>query len=47
MWQFLVVMLIFGVVTSSIASNKGRSGFFWFVLGFMTGPLALILAILV
>ena len=33
-----------GIISAIIALNKGRSGFGWFILGFLLGPLGLVLA---
>ena len=43
----LIVWLLFGIACAVIATNKGRSGASWFVLGFLLGPLGLILALVV
>lgn len=43
----LVVWVLFGIACAVIATNKGRSGGGWFVLGFLLGPFALILALVV
>lgn len=42
----LLVWLISCVGASSIASSKGRSGFLWFILGVLFGPLAFIVIFL-
>ncbi len=42
----LLVWLISCVGASSIASSKGRSGFLWFILGVLVGPLAFIVVFL-
>jgi len=39
--------LLFGIVTAVAASNKGRSGFGWFLLGVLLGPFGLILSLVV
>ncbi|CDH44636.1 zinc ribbon domain-containing protein [Candidatus Contendibacter odensensis] len=45
---FLIFTWFFcGVISGVVASNKGRSGFGWFILGFLFGPLGLILALVV
>ena len=41
-----VIWLLSGVVSAMVANNKGRSGCLWFVLGFLLGPLGLILSLL-
>ena len=43
----VVIWLLFGIACAVIATNKGRSGGGWFVLGFLLGPFALILALVV
>ena len=43
----VVIFLLSGVVSTTVATNKGRSGCVWFVLGFLLGPLGLILAFVV
>jgi hypothetical protein len=44
-FELLVLWLLFGVMSSVAASNKGRSGFGWFVLGILLGPIGLILVL--
>ena len=44
---FAVIWLLSGVVSPVVATNKGRSGCGWFALGFLLGPLGLILALVV
>jgi hypothetical protein len=39
--MYIIVALIFGVVASTIACDKGRSIAGWFVAGVMIGPFAL------
>ena len=39
-----VIWLLSGVVSAVVATNKGRSGCGWFVLGFFLGPVGLILS---
>ena len=43
----VVIWLLSGIVSAMVANNKGLSGCAWFVLGFLLGPLGLILALLV
>jgi bacteriorhodopsin len=45
--HFIVIGIIFGVVTSVIAQLKGHSGFKWFVLGFIAPLVALFIVILI
>lgn len=44
--MFIAIWVLFGIVTAVAASNKGRSGFTWFVIGCLLGPFGLILALL-
>jgi hypothetical protein len=37
---------IFGGIAGTIASNKGRSGLGWFLLAFLIGPFAILVAVL-
>ena len=43
----VIVWVLFGVACAVIATNKGRSGFGWFILGFLLGPFGFILALVV
>lgn len=45
--EYLIIWLIFGIASAIVASNKGRSGCGWFLLGAMLGPLGLILSLVV
>jgi RNA polymerase subunit RPABC4/transcription elongation factor Spt4 len=45
--EFLIIWLLFGVVSAVVATNKGRSGFGWFVLGVLLGPIGFILSLVV
>lgn len=45
--EFLVIWILCGVISAVVASNKGRSGLGWFLIGFLLGPLGLILALVV
>jgi hypothetical protein len=40
---FLMFWLICGIGAAAIASSKGRSGCWWFVIGVLIGPLALLI----
>jgi hypothetical protein len=42
----VVFWVFFGVVSASIASARGRSGFGWFLLGILFGPFGLVVAFL-
>lgn len=42
---FLIVWLAFGVVGGILMSNKGRSGCGGFALGFLLGPIGLLIAL--
>lgn len=43
---FIVLWLIFGLVSALIASKKGRSGGLWFIFGLLFGPFAVIFSLL-
>ena len=45
--EFLFIWSIFGFISAIIASNKGRSGCGWFIIGVLLGPLGIILALVV
>ena len=45
--EMLIIWLLFGIVCAVIASNKGRNGFGWFLIGVLLGPFGLILALVV
>ncbi|GAA76728.1 hypothetical protein P20480_3215 [Pseudoalteromonas sp. BSi20480] len=34
-----------GLIAGIAGSNKGRSGFLWFLVGFVLGPLGIVLAL--
>ena len=38
MSSFVVLWIICGVISSVVASNKGRGGFGWFIIGLLLGP---------
>jgi len=40
-------MCLCGLITGIIGSNKGRSGFLWFVIGFLLAPLGIVLALVI
>ncbi|MBP8612910.1 MAG: hypothetical protein KBI30_02830 [Candidatus Atribacteria bacterium] len=37
----LIVLLIFAIITAHVAHQRGRNSFGWFVLGLISGPIAL------
>ena len=41
----LIIWLLFGVAAGMVLSNKGRSGCGGFALGFLLGPIGLIIAL--
>src|SRR6266403_1987453 len=43
----LIASLVCGLIAGTIALNKGRSGFGWFLIGMLTSVLGIILAIVV
>ncbi len=44
---FIFIWFLFGLVSSIIANNKGRSGCGWFIIGVLLGPIGIILALVV
>lgn len=44
--EFLILWLIFGAITSKIASDKGNDPIRGFFLGLLLGPLGLLIALL-
>lgn len=40
----VMVWLLFGIFAAVLASGKGRSGCGWFILGFLLGPIGLLLS---
>ncbi len=45
--EIFLVWLLFGILTAVAASNKGRNGFSWLLLGVVLGPFGFILSLLV
>lgn len=45
--SFAAIWLVFGLVGAVVATNKGRSGCVWSVLGLLLGPVSFVLAIAV
>ena len=45
MMVLLIIWLLFGVAGGMILSNKGRSGCGGFALGFLLGPIGLVIAL--
>ncbi len=43
-WLGLPIWLLLGIIGAWIATSKGRSGCFWFVLCAMLGPIGLVIA---
>ena len=43
----LIIMSVFGLITATIGSKKGRSGIGWFFVGFFTGLIGLIISLVV
>lgn len=43
----VIIWILFGVVSAVVASNKGRSGCGWFILGVLLGPFGFILSLIV
>ena len=46
MSMYVVVAIVFGVVSGIVARSKGRSSLGWFVAGLLIGPFALVVAVL-
>ena len=40
----VIIWLLSGIASAMVATNKGRSGCSWFLLGFLLGPLGLVLS---
>jgi hypothetical protein len=45
--EVFIIWLLFGVVTAVVATNKGRNGCGWFLLGVPLGPFGFILSLVV
>ena len=45
--EFIILWLLCGIITAVVASNKGRDGCGWFILGVLFGPLGIILSLVV
>jgi hypothetical protein len=45
--ELFILWGLFGVASAIVASNKGRSGCGWFILGSLLGPIGLIMALVV
>lgn len=45
--EILLIWILFGAATAVVASNKGRNGCGWFILGVLLGPFGLILSLVV
>ena len=43
----LIVWLVLGVASATVASGKGRSGIGWFLIGFLFGPLGFLASLIV
>lgn len=44
--ELLIFWLLFGIASGIVASNRGRSGCGWFLLGVLLGPFGLLFAFL-
>jgi hypothetical protein len=42
--EFVIIWILFGIVSAALASSKGRSGCGFFLLGILLGPFGLIMA---
>ncbi len=45
--EYFIIWLLFGIISAVVASNKGRSGFGWFIIGLLLGPIGLIISLVV
>ncbi len=45
--EVVIIWLLFGVITAVVASNKGRSGLGWLIVGVLLGPFGLVLSLIV
>jgi ribosomal protein L40E len=45
--EFVIFWFLCGIVSAIVASNKGRSGCGWFLLGILLGPIGVVLALVV
>ncbi len=43
---YLFLWLLMGLITAFIAQSKGRSGCLFFLLGFLLGPIGIIIALI-
>jgi len=43
--EFLIIWFLFGLVCAIVATNKGRNGCGWFLLGVLLGPFGFIMAL--
>jgi hypothetical protein len=46
-WEIFLVWILFGIISSVVAKNKGRDGCGWFLAGVLLGPFGFILALVV
>ena len=45
--EILIFWFLFGIITAIVASNKGRSGFSWFFIGVLLGPIGFVISLVV
>lgn len=45
--EIMIIWFLFGVVSSVVATSKGRSGCGWFALGVLLGPFGFILSLII
>jgi hypothetical protein len=43
--EYVGIWLLFGIFSSAIASSRGKSGTAWFIIGILSGPLGLLVAL--
>ena len=44
--ELLFIWLLFGIFSAILASNKGRSGCGWFIVGILFGPFGLLVGLM-
>ncbi|EMK6555951.1 hypothetical protein V9K27_003729, partial [Vibrio cholerae] len=42
-----IFWVLCGIISAVSASNKGRSGFGWFIIGLLLGPIGVVLSLVV
>jgi uncharacterized membrane protein YeaQ/YmgE (transglycosylase-associated protein family) len=44
---FIIFWVICGIIATIIATQKGRDGCSWFIIGFLLGPIGVIVALVI